>query len=648
MLGSLFRKLLTMSFEFSPIDHVWVLLCAGLVFLMQAGFLCLETGVTRTKNSINVAVKNISDFGVSVFVFWMLGFGLMFGPTLGGGIGGSLFFPDFTQSDPWLGTFFIFQATFCGTAVTIVSGAVAERMRFSVYLWLTLFVALVIYPMFGHWAWGGALVGEPGWLAKLGFIDFAGSTVVHSVGGWVALVAIAMIGPRQGRFLEDGKPRAIHGQNLPLAILGSLLLCFGWIGFNGGSALEMNGSVPHILANTFLGGITGLLSMMFVGWKWDGYTNPTYPMNGLIAGLVSITASCHMIASWQAVVIGGVAGLIAFALEKALLRVKFDDVVGAFPVHAGAGVWGTLAVGFFGDLSLVENANTRLEQIGIQGLGVVVCFLVVVIPTFLFLKFLSLWGGLRVDFKSEHDGLNVSEHNATTEYLDLLRDMEEQATSSDLNKRVRVEPFTEVGQIASKYNEVLQSLQVTIARDEMIVRDTRDAIVSCREDGRILSVNPGAEMMFELTEAELLRRNVLEFLECPSQSELLKRLAMDSGITLSAHLVSHRKNRLYVEIEGSTRLVSHHVVITLHIRNVTETLNYRKELTAAKEKAEAARDELQLKVNEVEAFNKIAVDRELRMIELKKKINQLCAELGREPPYLNGQHGEVAKQGSEK
>jgi len=623
-----------MSSLFSPIDHVWVLLCAGLVFLMQAGFLCLETGLTRTKNSINVAVKNISDFGLSVFIFWLVGFGLLFGNSSTGWFGENLYAPGFSSSDPWIGTFFIFQATFCGTAVTIVSGGVAERMRFSAYLWLTVFVALFIYPLFGHWAWGGALGGDKGWLAELGFVDFAGSSVVHSIGGWVALVAIFIMGPRNGRFLANGKAREIQGQNLPLAILGGLLLCFGWIGFNGGSTLGMDASVPHIIANTFLGGIAGLLSMMLLGRVQDGFVNAKHPMNGLVAGLVSVTANCHIIESWQALVIGAIAGVVALWLEKVLERFRLDDVVGAFPVHAGAGIWGTLSVAIFGDLTLLGEGITRFEQLWIQSLGIFVCCFVTVIPTFVFLWVYNRFFGLRVSEKSENEGLNVSEHRATTEYIDLLRDMEVQARSSDLEKRVHVEPFTEVGQIAKKYNEVLKSLQVTMARDEMIVRDTRDGILSCDSKGEILSVNPGAERMVGLEERELLDKSLFDFVRVDHFSGELKDLVSDGDETRAATLRNNAGNVLEIEMETSVRVVSGQTVYTLRMRDISEMEKYRREITEAKERAEETRDELQQKVSQIEEFNRIAVDRELRMIELKKTINQLAAELDREPPFL--------------
>jgi len=618
------------------LDHAWVILCAGLVFLMQAGFLCLETGMTRTKNSINVAVKNITDFGISILFFWLIGFGLMFGPSIHGSLGSGFFAPEFQDREPWLATFFIFQATFCGTAVTIVSGAVAERMRFSAYLWLSLFMAILVYPVFGHWAWGGALTGNKGWLAHLGFIDFAGSSVVHSVGGWVSLVAVLLIGPRQGRFMSDGSCKEIQGQNLPIAILGALLLCFGWIGFNGGSTLAMTTSVPHIVANTLLGGVSGLISMLLIGWIFGRFPNAKHPMNGLIAGLVSVTANCHIINSSQAVLIGLVAGCLAYGLEKLLEHLKIDDVIGAFPVHAGAGVWGTLAVAFFGDPKFFLPGYGRWEQLGIQSLGVIVCCVATVIPSFVFLKLLNRYLGLRVQPSAEFEGLNYSEHKATTEYIDLLRDMESQAKSSDLSKRVRVEPFTEVGQIAAKYNQILESLQVTVARDDMIVRDTRDGIISCDSEGNILSVNPGMEKMLKRTESELLKETIWNFLQPEDKEILLESVKSGKGnnIKLSANL--HDGSTVRLDVEWTTRVVLDKTVFTLKIRDITEMEEYRKQMTLAKDKAEATRDELQEKMTQIEAFNRIALDRELRMVELKNMVNHLSIELGKDPPFLQG------------
>ena len=218
----------------SELDMLWVLVSAVLVLLMQGGFLCFESGMTRTKNAINVAMKNVIDLTLAVVLFWLVGFGLMFGVDYAGIVGWSGFLPDVGAGDPWLATFFVFQTMFCATAATIVAGAIAERTRFDAYIFITVLVTGFIYPVFGHWAWGGAHGGGAGWLATRGFVDFAGSTVVHSVGGWVALAAVIVVGPRRDRFI-DGEPQTVPPSNLPLCMLGLLLFFVGWIGFNGGS-----------------------------------------------------------------------------------------------------------------------------------------------------------------------------------------------------------------------------------------------------------------------------------------------------------------------------------------------------------------------------------------------------------------------------
>jgi len=279
--------------SFATLDVVWMLICAGLVFIMQAGFMCLESGLVRSKNSINVAVKNLLDICLAIAVFWLLGYGLMFGDSYYGWLGTSQFiFED--NSNPWLISFFIFQAMFCGTATTIVSGAVAERLRFFAYLLIAAIISAVIYPIVGHWIWAGVERGlSLGWLGQLGFVDFAGSTVVHSVGGWVALAALLVVGARKGRFEEEGQK--IQGYNLSQSALGALLLWFGWIGFNGGSTLGFNAQTPSILLNTLLGASFGGLSVTLFCYYRLHYLDVVILINGVIAGLVSVTASCHII-----------------------------------------------------------------------------------------------------------------------------------------------------------------------------------------------------------------------------------------------------------------------------------------------------------------------------------------------------------------
>ncbi|MDQ8203573.1 ammonium transporter [Pelagicoccus sp. SDUM812003] len=623
----------------TSLDSLWLIVCSALVFIMQGGFLCLESGCTRTKNSINVAVKNLTDFGISVIAFWLFGFGIMFGLSRFGLFGESRFLFEADAANASEVAFFLFQAMFCGTAVTIVSGAVAERMSFKGYLLVSLFVSALIYPLFGHWAWGGLLGGDPGWLAELGFIDFAGSTVVHGVGGWVALASVLVIGPRLGRFDEQGKPRRIHGQSLPLAMLGALLLCFGWIGFNGGSALSWGEGIPGIVTNTILAACSGLLVALFLGYAWRRYPDVKYAMNGLLAGLVAITANCHMVSSLSAVLIGGIGAVVMVFSDRLLERLGLDDAVGAFPVHAAAGIWGTLAVALFGDAEQFANGMGRLEQLVTQALGSLVCAGLAFGATYLFLRLVTAWVKLRVDPDHEREGLNASEHHVSTEHLDLLREMELQSRRFDLARRVTVEPFTEIGQIASKYNEVLDSLEKTVARNELIVRDAKDGILTCSVEGTILRANPSACAMFGFETLE--GRSVWQLLQ-RSDGGLLE--SFEQLIRVSASYVSEQQQRPLVglsqsgelspvEVETTEGKIGGQRIFTVKVRDRSRSEKYKTMLQKAKEEAERTRDELEEKVRQIEAFNGLAVDRELRMAELKRQIDDLSQELGREPPF---------------
>ena len=395
--------------------------------------------------------------------------------------------------------FVLFQLMFCATATTIVSGAVAERMRFGAYLAISALVSLLIYPVFGHWAWAGAWgLSEPGWLARLGFVDFAGSTVVHSVGGWVALVAVLQTGPREGRFRKGEPPKVIPAGNLPIAMLGVLLLAFGWLGFNGGSTLAFDGRVPGVLLNTMLAGAAGCVAGLAIGRLWYGYYEVMYLINGLIAGLVAITAGAHAVSALHALLIGAVgAVLMAWANEK-LMHWRIDDAVGAIPAHLAAGAWGTLAVGLFGDLQLLGTGLTRSEQVGVQLLGIVACGVWCTLASWPLLHWWRRGGGLRVDADSERSGLNVAEHGARTELIDLLDAMEAQRRSGDLRQRVPEEPFTEVGQIAGAYNRVITALDQTTQQTLAILRDMRDGILTFTRDGLVTSLNPGAERLLGL------------------------------------------------------------------------------------------------------------------------------------------------------
>jgi Amt family ammonium transporter len=466
-------------------NNIMIILSTSLVLLMQAGFLCVESGLTRSKNSINVAIKNITDFGVATIFYWMIGFGIMFGASFYGWMGNTEFFPSWEEDkDGWMSGFFIFELVFCGTAATIVSGAVAERLKFQAYLIITSLVSLIIYPFVGHWAWNGLVEGNSGgWLESMGFIDFAGSTVVHSVGGWVSLAALIVIGPRLGKYDFNGKPIAINPSNLPMAMLGGIILWFGWIGFNGGSALRMDANVTRIIMNTLIAAGSGLVVALLVGWKWEGFPEAISPLNGSLAGLVAITASCNAVTAREAFIIGCIGGGLVKPAEYLLDRFQIDDAVGAIPVHLFAGVWGTLAVGIFGEGSFWIQLQGTI-YVGIFAFGL----------TYVILRITNHFYPLRVSFDEERDGLNISEHKARTDLVDLLVVMESQRKTGDLSQDVPVEPFTEVGQIAQRYNEVLAKVRETLEENEEARRKIEEAFEN---------------VAFEQNRAEKLLLNIL-------------------------------------------------------------------------------------------------------------------------------------------
>jgi len=447
------------------LDIAWVLIAAALVMFMQAGFSSLESGMVRSKNSINVAGKNFADFCLTTGVFWVFGFAVMFGASVGGLFGSSGFF--FSDSAPFLMAFFFFQIGFAGTSTTIMSGAVAERMRFSSYLIAALVFSAAIYPVFGHWAWGSLAGGEPGWLEELGFIDFAGSTVVHSVGGWMALAMVLILGPRIGRFGKDSVP--IHGHDLPLVTLGVFILWFGWIGFNGGSTLGLTPDVPSIIVNTVLAGAFGGLTALALTWWRDQRVDVPTIMNGSLAGLVGITASANIVSTIDAVAIGTIAGVVMYGVTLLLERLEVDDVVGAVPVHLAAGIWGTLAVAVFGATE-AWGGGSRLSQIGVQAVGIFFAFLWAFGIGYIVMWLINRRFPLRIDPEGELIGLNVAEHGASTEILDLLTDMDAQRASNDFSEPVRVEPHTEVGQIAGQYNRVIDDINERTAALQLLQR----------------------------------------------------------------------------------------------------------------------------------------------------------------------------------
>ena len=582
----------------STIDILWLTISAGLVFIMQAGFLCLETGLTRSKNNINVALKNLVDFSVSTLLFWGAGFAFMFGGSQGGWIGTTGFAIDFGQVDVGPVVFFLFQVMFCGTAVTILSGAVAERLRFSSYILITMLVSLVTYPIFGHWAWNGLETGQlTGWLGQLGFVDFAGATVVHSVGGWTALAILIIIGPRTGRFPTNKPPQSIPGANIPVATLGVLLLYVGWFGFNGGSVLAMNNNVILVVSNTLLAGSTGLITALIASQLINGRITVDAVINGCLAGLVAITAGANFVNAPTAALIGAIGGLVMLATDKLLLYFRIDDAVGAVAVHLGGGIWGVLAVGLFGQVTRLNTGLSRSEQISVQLLGIIVCFVWTFGITLLIFRLINRFSPLRVSTEAEHIGLNVSEHGASTEILDLFRVMDQQSQSGDLSLRVPVEPFTEVGQIAQRYNSVMMALEKAIAESQAIVTQAMDGIITfAKSDLTITSLNPSAETIFGYPAHQLINQPISRILfpatidQPASLPDFIANLSANSVSAQPHELTAQKKDGTQFPIEATITTTNHHEA-PLYIgtfRDITPRKRYERDLHTAKESAEEA------------------------------------------------------------
>lgn len=464
-------------------NYLWLIFSTFLVFLMQPGFMCLESGLTRSKNSVNVAIKNLIDLGISILLYWVCGYTFAYGASFMGIIGSSYFFFNPEHFTPQEITFFIFQMMFCSTSATIVSGATAERLKFRAYIIITVIISGLIYPIYSHWTWNGLNTGTfNGYLGRIGFMDFAGATVVHSVGGWVSLAAVLVIGARRGRFSKSGKSRHIHGSNLSFSVLGVMLIWVGFLGFNGGSVLALSSNVALIIVNTMLAGAAGMLAGVLISWQKLRTTQVEILINSSLAGLVSITASCNMVATPAAVVIGAIGGAVSILVSDWLQRWRIDDAVDAIPVHLGGGTWGTLAVALFGkpeffrhDYALGDFGN-RLMQFGVQLLGIVICCVWAFGVTWILLTIINRFIPLRVSALDEERGLNLSEHHAKNVVHEMLRVMNLQAVNQDLSLRVPVEPFTEVGHVANHYNQVIASLETSTLQLKQFNADLEQTI----------------------------------------------------------------------------------------------------------------------------------------------------------------------------
>lgn len=394
----------------ADVDVLWTCLAAFLVFFMQAGFALVEAGFTRAKSACNIIMKNLMDFSIGSLSFWLVGFGLMFGVSMSGYVGTNGFLFDADAEGAivpgafgW--AFLIFQTVFAATAATIVSGAMAERTKFVSYLIYSVAITVVVYPIFGSWCWNG-LVGageQTGWLETMGFLDFAGSTVVHSIGGWCALAGALVIGARTGKY-RNGKPVPMPGHNIPLAALGVFILWLGWFGFNPGSTTAVGGGdLARIAVTTNLSAAAGAVAAMITTWVMFGKPDVSFALNGALAGLVAITAGCDIMSPAMAALTGAIGGVIVVFSCVAIEKAGIDDPVGAVSVHGVCGAWGTIAIGLF-------SSAAGAGQLTTQVIGVAAGFLWAFPVSYIIFYIIKVTIGLRVSEEEEMAGLDITEH----------------------------------------------------------------------------------------------------------------------------------------------------------------------------------------------------------------------------------------------
>ncbi|BBC73963.1 diguanylate cyclase [Altererythrobacter sp. B11] len=570
----------------ATMDMMWVIVAATLVMMMQIGFMMIEAGTVRTKNAISVAQKNMLDFAFSTVAFGAVGFGLAFGASrfwlpIGGD--SELFF--LSHISPTTATFFIFQVMFCGTCATIVSGAVAERMRLRAYILLSVILSGVVYPVFTQWAWGNALGPSAGaFLANAGFVDFAGSTVVHATGGWFALAACLIIGAREGRFTE-GPPIRIGGHSAVLSSAGALFLFVGWIGFNGGSTLAASKEVPGIVLNTILAGSAG--GAVGYGMTWfKGAMLPERAVNGMIGGLVAITAGCHLVDPLSALILGATGSLVANAANHFLeTRLRIDDAVGAVGVHGVAGVVGTLGLAVLAPAEALP-AGSRMAQLLVQaegsalnmvwsfGIGVVV---ILGVRTFL---------ALRATPEEEAAGLNAAEHGARLG-TDHLQAKIEMLLQSDFHggERLTVEVGDDNELLTTSLNTLMDKLEAAESARSRQAKSTRSFEETQRlaafgevasecilliHDGRIRSANAAAAELFGCSVEELIERAPAELVHPDLRHSMIGWLETGNDALQHARVLGAHGLDISVELRFRQIELDGHEVIVLRMTDLSE------------------------------------------------------------------------------
>lgn len=571
------------------LDEVWIIIAAALVMMMQVGFLLLEAGMVRSKNSINVAMKNVMDFAVSTIAFAVVGFMLAFGASsvLPIGLEASLFM--LKDLDPETLVFFIFQVMFCGTAATIVSGGVAERMRLSAYTIGALVIGAFIYPVFVHWSWGNALGDHHGaFLAEAGFIDFAGSTVVHATGGWLTLAACLVLGARKGRFDANGRPVRFSGHSSVLAAAGCLLLFIGWIGFNGGSTIAATPAIAQIIANTILAGAAGGIG----GYVWtmsrDRTVLPEKVLCGMIGGLVAVTAGCAVLNSDGAMIIGLIGAIAANAGSEFLeRRLRIDDAVGAIGAHGIAGVVGTLGLALLAPLENLT-AATRLAQLQIQFMGAGLNFVWAFGTGVLLFGAIRYALGIRVSDEAEELGLNTCEHNTRIGIGHVEDAMDNLARgTADLAVRLPVEAGDEAERLVLTFNALLDNMQkkeearstaveTQRARDEAerlsALADATFEALCLSVDGVILDGNAALSRLVGLPLDQLIGRALVDFFPGGDLTVLDDIVDASDGMAREIHIRNLEAENIPVEVRGRDILFRDQVTRVLAIVDLRERL----------------------------------------------------------------------------
>ena len=567
------------------VNVLWMVIATFLVFFMQAGFTLLEAGLVRAKNSINVAMKNVIDLLITTVVFSLIGFAFMFGSSSTGWIGLDGFLFKGLEEDPSNWAFLLFQIVFAGTAATIVSGAIAERVKFSAYIIGTIMISAIIYPIFGHWAWGSLWNGESqGWLEALGFMDFAGSTVVHSIGGWVALAAAIIVGPRIGKYSSDGKSRKFAMSNAVLAVTGVFILWLGWFGFNAGSTGVADIHIALISLNTHFGAVSGGLTAMIVSWFLDKRPQVEDILNGILGGLVAVTAGADVLTPETALLIGAIGGtIVVFSLRIIESVFKVDDAVGAIAVHGVCGAWGTIGLALFAP---VENLvlQSRFEQLGVQALGAGTAFVWAFGMGLLIYGIMKFTINIRVEKHEEEAGLNVSEHGASISVLDTIVAMNEiAAAKGDLTKKIKYEPGEDMAELNKAFNTVLSTLNDLVHQvktQTSHVLDTTVNVLSLSEDSK----KSASQQMTEIEETYTYVSKSEKWLEQEIEVENQVIAEIQQAFS-SIEQIGHQLGWIQKEMTDISSFVrdvgelNHDVnhKLTVFHENVSKITNYAKE-----------------------------------------------------------------------